>query len=290
MSNESQRQPYDSALKSLMEDHAAEMLPEILPESRLISEQNAELARTNLRPDLVYLIEYKGKQRILNLELQTNEDSDMAFRMLLYHVELFGKYRLPVISMVMYPFETTIPEPVFREESGDETLLVFQHRVLCLWTLEAEQYVRRRAVSMYTLLPAMKGANAPMLLQAVEEMEQEYKGLHLARHLVRFRTILRRSKTFSEQDKQIVEERLHMYDSLLDEDPDIQERVAKAKIEAQQKAVIDIIEMRFPTLTEEAQEIVARLNKADQLSQLMKQMVMAPDEANARWALKTFAA
>ncbi len=290
MSNESQRQPYDSALKSLMEDHAAEMLPEILPESRLISEQNAELARTNLRPDLVYLIEYKGKQRILNLELQTNEDSDMAFRMLLYHVELFGKYRLPVISMVMYPFETTIPEPVFREESGDETLLVFQHRVLCLWTLEAEQYVRRRAVSMYTLLPAMKGANAPMLLQAVEEMEQEYKGLHLARHLVRFRTILRRSKTFSEQDKQIVEERLHMYDSLLDEDPDIQERVAKAKIEAQQKAVIDIIEMRFPTLTEEAQEIVARLNKADQLSQLMKQMVMAPDEAKARWALKTFAA
>jgi hypothetical protein len=49
MSDESQRQPYDSALKSLMEDHAAEMLPEILPESRLISEQNAELARTNLQ-------------------------------------------------------------------------------------------------------------------------------------------------------------------------------------------------------------------------------------------------
>jgi hypothetical protein len=206
MGNESQRQPYDSALKSLMEDHAAEMLPEILPESRLISEQNAELARTNLRPDLVYLIEYKGKQRILNLELQTNEDSDMAYRMLLYHVVLFGKYRLPVISMVMYSFETTIAEPVFREESGDETLLVFQYRVLRLWTLEAEQYVHRRVVSMYTLLPAMKGANGPMLLQAVEEMEQEYKGLHLARHLVRFRTILRRSKTLTEQDKQIVEE------------------------------------------------------------------------------------
>jgi len=29
--NENQRQPYDRALKSLMEDHAAEMLPEILP-------------------------------------------------------------------------------------------------------------------------------------------------------------------------------------------------------------------------------------------------------------------
>jgi len=273
-----------------MEDHAAEMLPEILPESRLISEQNAELARTNLHPDLVYLIEYKGKQRILNLELQTNEDSDMAFRMLLYHVELFGKYRLPVISMVMYPFETNIPEPVFREESGAETLLVFQHRVLCLWTLEVEQYVRRRAVSMYTLLPAMKGANAPMLLQAVEEMEQEYKGLHLARHLVRFRTILRRSKTLSEQDKQIVEERLHMYDSLLDEDPDIQERVAKAKIEAQQRTILIFVKARFPALAEIAQERIVQLNKLDELNRLTEQIAGAPDEDTARWALKTFAA
>ncbi len=84
MIQEYQRQPYDNALKSLMEDHAAEMLPEILPESRLISEQNAELARTNLRPDLVYLVYYKGKQRILNLELQTSEDPDMTYRMLLY--------------------------------------------------------------------------------------------------------------------------------------------------------------------------------------------------------------
>ena len=294
MSDESQRQPYDSALKSLMEDHAAEMLPEILPESRLISEQNAELARTNLRPDLVYLIEYKGKQHILNLELQTNEDSDMAYRMLLYHVELFGKYRLPVISMVMYPFETNIPEPVFREESGDETLLVFQHRVLRLWTLEAEQYVRRRVVSMYTLLPAMKGANAPMLLQAVNEMEQEYKGLHLARHLVRFRTILRRSKTLSEQDKQIVEERLHMYDSLLDEDPDIQERVAKAKIEAQietqQRDILLFVKARFPALAGIAQERIVRLNKPDELNRLAEQIAGAPDEDTAQRALDTLAA
>jgi len=273
-----------------MEDHAAEMLPEILPESRLISEQNAELARTNLRPDLVYLIEYKGKQRILNLELQTNEDSDMAYRMLLYHVELFGKYRLPVISMVMYPFETTIPEPVFREESEDETLLVFKHRVLRLWTREAEQYVRKRVVSMYTLLPAMKGANAPMLLQAVEEMEQEYKGLHLARHLLRFRTILRRSKTLTEQDKQIVEERLHMYDSLLDEDPEIQERVAKAKIETQQRDILLFVKARFPALAEIAQERIVRLNKPDELNRLTEQIAGAPDEDTARRALDTLAA
>jgi len=161
----------------------------------------------------------------LNLELQTREDADMTHRMLAYYVELYGKYHLPVISMVMYPFETTIAEPRFREGSEDDTLLLFQHQILRLWTLDAKQYLNRSVVGIYTLLPAMKGANAMMLIQAIEEMEKQYQGIYLARHLVRFRTILRRSTTLSKQDKQIVEERMHIYDSLLDEDPDIRDVV-----------------------------------------------------------------
>src|SRR5439155_7246857 len=46
--NESQQQPYDRAMKSLLEDHAAEMIAELVPESRLIEERNAELTRLNL--------------------------------------------------------------------------------------------------------------------------------------------------------------------------------------------------------------------------------------------------
>ena len=291
MTDEYQRQPYDSALKSLLDDQASEMLPEILPECALLGEQNAEIARTNLRPDLVYLIQYRSEHHILNLELQTNADSDMTYRMLLYHVELFGKYRLPVISMVMYPFETSLTEPIFREESGSESLLEFHHRVLRLWTLDAVQYIRKRVVSMYTLLPAMKGANASLLLQAINEMELKYTRTDFVRHLVRFRTILRRSMTLSVQDKQIMENHMDItYDSLLDEDPEIQERVAKAKIAGQQKAVLDFMEVRFPSLIQVAQEQVIRLNKPDELSRLMKQIALAPDESTARWVLSTFAA
>ncbi len=215
----------------------------------------------------------------------------MTYRTLLYHVELFGKYRLPVISMVMYPFETSLTEPVFREESGSEILLEFHHLVLRLWTLEAVQYIRKRVVSMYTLLPVMKGANASLLLQAIDEMERKYTRTDFVRHLVRFRTILRRSMTLSMQDKQIVEDHMDItYDSLLDEDPEIQERIAKAKIEERQQSVIDFIEARFPTLLETAQEQVARLNKPDELTRLTKQIALAPDESTARWVLSTFAA
>jgi hypothetical protein len=285
--NESQQQPYDRALKSLMEDHAAEMLAELVPESRLIEERNSEITRLNLRADIVCLIDYKGKRHILNMELQTESEKDMVLRMLMYHIELFAKYRLPVISIVLYPFETNIPEPVFQEESVDEILLEFRHRVVRLWTIEAALFIHRRVVSMYTLLPAMKGVTAPMLLQAIGEMEQSYTGDHLSRHLRRFRTILRRSKTLSAQDKQIVEERMRSYDSLLESDPEFQQRMAEIRLESKREAVTELVEARFPALIEIAQQQVVRLTKLEALSLLHKQIGLAPDENIARWILST---
>src|SRR5436305_11124744 len=99
-----------------MGDHAAEILPELLPNSRFIQEENSEITRLNIRADLVCRIMYNNTRCILNMELQTNADSNMSFRMLIYHVELYGKYNLPVVSMVMYPFEDTIPEPRFEDK------------------------------------------------------------------------------------------------------------------------------------------------------------------------------
>jgi hypothetical protein len=288
--NESQQQPYDRALKSLMEDHAAEMVPELVPGARFIEEKNNELTRLNLRADIVYLIEYKGELRILNMELQTDAEKNMAFRMLVYNLELYDKYQLPVISVVLYPFETSIPEPVFQTEASSKTRIRFDHDVLCLWTIDAEPFLSRHIISMYTLLPAMKSITTSMLLQAIAEMEQAYTGEHLRRHLRRFRTILRRSRTLSAQDKQIVENGMRSYDSLLESDPEFQQRMAEAIIEGQQKLVLELVVDRFPALAEIAQQKIVRLTKQEMLMQLTKQIALAPDENTARWVLNTFAA
>ncbi len=334
-------QLYDRALKALMEDHAAEMLPELLPGAELVSVENIELNRPNLRADLVYFIRYQGEPRILNVELQTDNDSDMNYRMLQYHIELYGRYRMPIISMVVYPFEKNIREPVFQEESGTGTSLFFRHQTLQLCLVEAEQCLRKGVISMYTLLPAMKGVTVAMLLQAITEIEKRYPQPHLTRHLLRFRTILRRSITLSHQDKQIVEGKLKSYDSLLAGDSElqkeiqeviqervqrevqeviqervqrevqeviqervqrevqervqreIQERVQREiqeRIEERQQAVLDVVEVRFPALLEMAREQVAHLDDRNELRRLAKQIILAPDETTARWALSTFAA
>jgi len=316
-------QLYDRALKALMEDHAAEMLPELLPGAELVSIENTELNRPNLRADLVYLIKYRGEPRILNLELQTERDADMNYRMLLYFAELLGRYRMPIISMVMYPFETNVSKPILEQESGTGTSISFKHEILRLWLEDAEQCLHRGVISMYTLLPAMKGVTVAILVQAITEIELRYPQPHLTRHMLRFRTILRRSKTLSEQDKQRVEARMKSYDSLLDGDVELQkeiqgviqrgieegiqreaeriqreaekqaERIQReaenSVIAQQQQTVLYVVEARFPTLLDVARQTVPLIKGRSELSLLAKQIMRAPDEAFARWTLDTFA-
>jgi len=99
-----------------------------------------------------------------------------------------------------------------------------------------------------------------------------------------------------------------MFDSLLEQNPYIQElknRVAaeakgkaegKAEGEAEgevkglQVAVIEIVRRRFPSLLDIAQQRVERVRKPDALSQFVGQISTAPDEATAAWLITTLAA
>jgi hypothetical protein len=276
----------------------AEILPNLLPGSEFIDDHNIEIDRSTLQADLVYNIQYRGKPHILNMELQTGSDKDMAVRMLLYHVGLHAKHRRPVISMVIYPFETSIPESPYRETSEEEDLLTFHYRILPLWRLDARQFVQDHVVSMYMLLPAMQGANAPLLVQAIQEMKDRYKEPQLGHHLIRFRTILRRSKTISEQDKQEVEVQLHTYDSLLDQDPYIQEQKAlertlgrtegrtegiyEGRIQELQQMLLEVVEEQYPSLVGLAQQKIKQNLRLEVLRYLVRQICTAHDETTVR--------
>ncbi len=145
---------------------------------------------------------------------------------------------------------------------------------------------------MYTFLPAMKGANAALLIQAIHEMGQRYSRLELAQHLTRFARIMERSTTVSEQDKQRVKEELHNmeYDSLIDDNPDVQERIARAELRALQETVVEAVSEEYPPLAELAQQQVTHLDKPEDLRKLVKLIYRAPDEATVRWLLDNFAA
>ncbi len=283
-------QPYDRALKSLFGDEAAEILPRLIEGVELIGEQNIEIDRSTLRVDLVYNVMYKGKPHIANMELQTGADSEMTLRMLSYHVGLHVKHRLPVLSIILYPFETTVPKSPYQEMSGEEELLKFQYKVVVLSTLDALQFVQEHVIAMYTLLPAMKNVSVPLLMQAVKEMNQYYPKIRFGNHLARFIRILQRSKTLSEQEKQTMHDNLIEYDSLIDDNPDIQKRVAKGETRGAQEMVTTLVGARFPQLVEVAQQKVSNIQSVEVLAQLIKQIGTVEDEKTALWVLNSYAA
>ena len=88
------------------------------------------------------------------------------------------------------------------------------------------------------------------------------------------------------------------YDSLLDGDVELQKEIREVIREGiqegiqkeRQQAVLDVVEARFPALLEIAQEKVAHLDDRNELRHLARQIILAPDEQTARWALNTYAA
>ena len=89
-------QLYDRALKSLLGDEAAEILPQLIQDVVLLGEQNIEIDRSTLKADLVYNVLHKDKPCIMSLELQTGPDKDMPMRLLKYHVGLHDKQGITV--------------------------------------------------------------------------------------------------------------------------------------------------------------------------------------------------
>ena len=85
-----------------------------------------------------------------------------------------------------------------------------------------------------------------------------------------------------------------MFDELLEDDPHIQELVnrveKRAAIQALQRAVVSVIEVRFPALAELAQQQVTQINSLDNLHFLIQKLSIAPNESIAIWLLSPTAA
>ena len=89
-----------------------------------------------------------------------------------------------------------------------------------------------------------------------------------------------------------MEDKWQSYDSLLDSDPEIQARKAKAAaqasvqatVQAKQETMLLVVQTRFPDLVELAKQRTVGLT-ANQLDLIIQWIVIVPNENMARFAL-----
>src|SRR5579859_1255704 len=235
-------QPYDTSLKATVEKRITKIVPRIVPGMRIERELNIELVRPVLRGDKVYLTWYREAWHILHIEFESGDNIHMPVRMLSYHGNLHldhhdENHHYPVISIIIYPFWVKhLPVSPYIEKSGDEVLLAFHFYVIPLYEMEASQFVRERAIEMYTLLPTMKGATKELLLQAIAELVDYYQDdIELFQQLRWMRILLERSTTVKRKVKKLVQEEIDFFDRLWNEDPKVRKTIANARNEFQAK-------------------------------------------------------
>lgn len=277
------------------------MLPQFWSGVEYVETKDIEVLRSPLRADRVYIVMYRRTRHVLHLEFETSSESEIAFRLAEYHTYFLHKYKSPVLSIIVYPFHTTVVESPLKEKSGRETLLSLRFRTMRLWKLNAEDFVRKHIFCMYALTPTMQNASERVLRQAIEELESLYKNndRRLAREFLWFGLLLRRATLIPAEVKHRIEERLNMWDNLIAEDPklkkwlDVSREEGKAEataeaIAAVQNGTLTALKKHFPHLVDEVRAEVETIRSLDALSQLIAEISVAQDEAAARRAIKAY--
>jgi hypothetical protein len=130
-------QPYDTTLKTWVKENPKEILPVLLPGAIFQEAVDVERIKPTMRTDRVFKVWYCGTLHILHIEFESGSDTNMPARLNAYNAILYLEYGLPVISIIVYPFRTTMATSPFEVESGDEKLVTFRFKTLPLFTQEA---------------------------------------------------------------------------------------------------------------------------------------------------------
>jgi hypothetical protein len=287
-----QSQTYDTSMKELVDRQVKDIVGVLLPGASYEGTLNVEIVRPLMRTDKVYIIVYRGKKHILHLEFESGKNKRMGARMLAYNAALHLKYSLPVISIVVYLFKTSMAVSPFVLEGGDGTITTFHFRILPLFLLNAQHYVREHITCMYPLLPTMQGITHELLLAAMKELEQVYKDDNdtLSDFFAYMVILLERVETIAPLEKARMKEVLNMYSTWWDESPLIRHERAISEARGLRNGVLDVVVARFPHLADLARQTVNQIDDEQKLRNLLVQISIAQDETAARSLLAPTAA
>jgi hypothetical protein len=214
----------------LIEGQFEEIVPLLFSqlEPIVLRELTIEALLPPRRMDRVYLVRTSVSKAILHVEIEMSPRGrdQISRRILVYHSLLSEKYnkereKIPVITLVLYPFDVPGGEPVLLETYGDEEILRFYYREMSLRAINAPTFILERPIPLYGWLPAMGGVNLEMLMNAIDDMVKYYEGDddNLRDELLCFLALLNRAKPLPEAEMETVLRRIRMHDPLLEADP-----------------------------------------------------------------------
>lgn len=292
-------QMYDSSLKTWISQQPSTILPVLLPGTTYEATLNVEVVPPAMRVDKVFKVLYHGEEHVLDVEFESGRDSQLKSRLLVYNAKLYHDHGLPVLTIVMYPFSTTVAKSPLRILSQKKPILTFHFKTLPLFRLDAEEIVRQQHACMYPLVPAMQNVDADLMYHVMQELTEIHRDDKETLHqqYTCIQVLLNRTRTITRAEKVKIKGRLHMFQELFDESPLIQE-IRKTSLEKGiqqerlesiqhlQMLIVNAVQDRYPDLAAFAQQQVSHFSKPEKLDKIILQLMDKPDANAIRDILK----
>ena len=227
----------------------------------------------------------------------------MAERLLLYHMLLCSQYKpLPVRSCVLALLKRAKvdPPPLLWTQPGEppgrkKERIRFSYEVIELWKIHHKVLLDLGHVELYPLLPLTKGGAtrktvAVMFDRLPAEEHREFALIGFTFASIMFRQLKR------DKDLEWLERKFrHMHD-IIRESPVyewiLEEGEAKGEVKGiakgiaqMRQTVVEIIQERFPALTQLAEEVVATIDDFAQLRHLAVKLSSAQSVEQAHKSL-----
>ncbi len=295
-SSHQQFQVYDAGFKNWISEQAPHILPVLLPGAIYEATVDVQILRPPMRVDKAFKIVYNGEEHVLHVEFESGYDDELKSRLLVYNAILYRDHHLPVLTIVVYPFRTTMAKPPLRILSQKQPILTFLFKTLPLFKLDAADIVRQRHACLYPLVPTMKNVHADLIDQVMQELVQLYHDdeATLSQQFVLIQLLLERSSTLTRVKKEQIKRRLTVFEQLFEESPMIQnmreqyrmQGIEQGKVIELQELLVKFMRTKYPDLAEFARASASRFDKLQTLEQFALQVINAPNASTTRRLLE----
>ncbi len=274
-------------MKLLVGANRQHLVTLLLPGAHYENELNTELQGKTLNADLLYNIRWNGKKAILHVEFQKRRDKDMGRRLWAYNAQTVINTGQPVCSFVIYlkkdgnvalsPFKIELPD--------DEVAHHFTFRTVKLWELPADVFKRPGVEGLLPLLPLARNIDRRAVVEDMIASLNSAGKSDLLPLGYAFASMILETPI----DQQWLKERFALLRDIIEESWAYQEMAAsglqkglekgiqqglrqgieKGELQGLRRAIITIVQERFPELVDMAQERVNRMKDAEELQRLI---------------------
>lgn len=127
-----------------------------------------------LLPDTLYLAIFEGILCLINVEIQSEPDSEMPYRLYIYAARARHQYQLPVISIVIWVFDRgTVPTPPYRMEVGSWYAGEWNYHSIKLYEQSPQALLDSGIAGILPLVPLAKDATDADAEAAMQKLKQE---------------------------------------------------------------------------------------------------------------------